>query len=59
MNYFLDFAISILLTELKSVVKNPGKAAELKSVMLKIYTQIGVVFGTDPQFQEAAKQVAK
>lgn len=49
-NYLLGIAVSVLLTALKDSVKNAAHKATLKSIALKIYTQIGVVYADDPDF---------
>jgi hypothetical protein len=55
MDYFVNIGISLVLSALKQAVKNPAHKAELRNAMLKIYTQIGIVFGDDPQFVSAAQ----
>lgn len=47
MDYFLDMAIAIVLSALKTAIKNPDKAETLKKAMLKIRTQIDLVYGQD------------
>lgn len=46
MDYLLDMAIAIILSTLKTAIKNPGKAETLKKAMLKIRTQIDLVYGS-------------
>lgn len=53
---FFDFGISAVLTALRASVKNPERKAAIRRVMLKIYTQIGLVFGADDDFIESAKK---
>lgn len=50
----LDMGVSFVLSALKAAVKNPARKAELKKVMLKIYTVIGTVFADDSDFANAS-----
>jgi hypothetical protein len=55
MNDFLfDLGVSAILTALRSAVKNPERKAQFRRVMLKIYDQIGIVFGGDSEFMLSA-----
>lgn len=53
-DFFLDIGISAVLTVLKQSVKNAERKAELKRVMLKIYNQIGLVYGGEDEFVDSA-----
>lgn len=55
-DFLFDLGISALLTTLKLAIKNPERKAEVRKVMLKIYTQIGVVYGADEDFVAAANK---
>lgn len=50
-NVLFDLGISVIFTALREAVKNPDKKAKLKKVMLKIKTQIEIVFSDDPDFK--------
>lgn len=50
-DYFFNLGISIILTELKTALKDPVHARRLKSVMLKIYNSIKSVYADDADFQ--------
>jgi len=45
-----DLLISMAASIILSTIKNPGKKAALKKVMLKIYATIGSVYKGDPDF---------
>jgi len=45
-----DLGISFVFTALREAVKNPQKKADLKKLMLKIKTQIELIWGDDPDF---------
>lgn len=46
MDYLLDMAITIILSALKTAIKNPEKAETLKKAMIKVRTQIDLVYGS-------------
>lgn len=48
--FLLDLGISAVLTSLKLAVKNPERKEQLRRVMLKIYTQIVIVYAGDESF---------
>lgn len=50
-NILFDLGISAVLTALRESVKNPAKKAAVKKVMLKIKTQIDLIFADDPDFK--------
>jgi len=50
-NVLFDLGISFVFTGLREASKNPAKKAALKKVMLKIKTQIELVFADDPDFK--------
>lgn len=54
----IQFALSILLAALKSSVKNPKKAAQLRDGMLALEELIHLVFGDEPEFIALHKTVA-
>lgn len=47
----VEIAFTVLLSVLKSTVKNKKKKAELKRAMLKLRNQINLIYGNDPDFQ--------
>lgn len=47
MDVFLSMGIAVILEALKAAVKNPEKAKQLRKAMLKIRTQIDLVYGED------------
>ncbi len=57
--FLIDLGISAILTTLKLAVKNPTRKAEIRRVMLKVYTQIGIVFSADSDFVDAAVKAHK
>lgn len=52
--WLIDLGISAILTSLKLAVKNTETKEKIRRAMLKIYTQIGIVFGTDEAFISVA-----
>lgn len=44
MNFFLDMAISVILSTLKELVKNRKKKAGLRKAMLKVRDTIDAVY---------------
>lgn len=58
-DFLLDLGVSAILTALRSAFKNPQKRNQLKKVMLKIYTQIGLVFSGDSEFIDSAVSAHK
>lgn len=56
LEFILDLGISAVLTTLREAIKNPERKLQVRRVMLKLYTQIGIVFGADDDFIDAAKK---
>ena len=50
MDFWTNMAISVVLSVLKEMIKNPAKKEELKKAMLKVRNQIEVVYTEDPDF---------
>lgn len=53
-DFLFDLGVSVILTVLRESIKNPQRKAEVRRAMLKVWTQIGIVFGADEEFQEVA-----
>jgi len=49
---WLSLIIGSVLSAFKLAVKNPKKAAEIRDYALQIATQIEVIWGNDPAFQQ-------
>jgi len=49
-SFLVDFAISVILTTVRAVVKNPGKKAAMKKVFLKVVNSIRAAYQDDPDF---------
>jgi hypothetical protein len=54
MDFLFDLGVSAILTTLKNLIHNPTRKAAVRKVMLKIYTQIGIVFANDEDFIDSA-----
>jgi UDP-N-acetyl-D-mannosaminuronic acid transferase (WecB/TagA/CpsF family) len=59
MDWLFDLGISAVLSALKQAVKNPERKAAIRRAMLKVYTQIGIVFAADSDFAQAAENAHK
>jgi len=49
-DFYLDLALSVLFSTLKTVIKNEERKAALKKAMLKLRNAIDVAYGDDDDF---------
>lgn len=49
--YWVQLAITVLLTTIKQTVKNPAKKQDLKRAFLKVRDAINALYAGDPDFE--------
>lgn len=50
MDFWLEMAITVILSTLKQLTKNPQKKTDIKRAMLKVRNTIDTVYGEDQDF---------
>lgn len=50
-SFLIDLAVSVILSLLKQVVKNPAKKAQMRKVFLKVFNATRQAYPNDPDFE--------